>query len=110
LNSANVSGTSQVLTANSQTGTTTYTLEAINGANDFVSDSVIVNVENNPTFTNFTVNGQNTISVSPNDSLNFVGTNNVVSLVVKKYRNKNSNKYTNRKKLKVYPLSLNSFI
>ncbi len=54
-------------------GNYTYTLSAYNTANSIVTRDLPVNVESDPVFTNFTVNGQTSISVSPNTSLNFLG-------------------------------------
>jgi hypothetical protein len=54
-------------------GTYNYTLTAYNEGNQSVSSLKSVIVEDLPTFTGFTVNGSNNISVSPNTALTFNG-------------------------------------
>jgi len=52
-------------------GSYTYKLKATNLANKSVEQTKTVVVEEDPSFTGFTVNGQNTISVSPSSALTF---------------------------------------
>src|SRR5690606_24640957 len=54
LNGTTVSGTSQTLAANTQVGSTTYTLQATNAADDSVTDNVIVNVVGDAVINTFT--------------------------------------------------------
>lgn len=54
-------------------GTYTYTISGVNEANKTTSENKTVIVEALPTFTNFTVNGLNSIIVAPSTSLTFNG-------------------------------------
>lgn len=72
-----VSTTPVVVTGNSQavqplvSGTYQYTIRNTNAAGISVTDVVSVVVENNPTFTGFTVNGQASVNVAPSTSLTY---------------------------------------
>jgi hypothetical protein len=54
-------------------GTYNYTITVTNAAGVTATSTKQVVVENLPTFTDFTVNGQQTITVAPSSSLNFIG-------------------------------------
>lgn len=54
-------------------GTYNYTITSTNAAGVSKNRSIAVNVEDNPIFTGFTVNGQSTINVAPNATLSFAG-------------------------------------
>ena len=88
------SSTSRVITPTTA-GTYTYTITATNAAGVTTTSTKTVIVEQDPTFTGYTVNGATTVSVAPNTLLSYAATGNSTGSILIGRNSTNTSNVTN---------------